>query len=69
MKITKNQTLKEIFDLPGGEKVLSTHGVPCVSCPMAQYELNQLTLMDVCNIYGLNLDGILADLNKPKSKK
>jgi len=67
MKILKNTTLDKIINMPKGEKILSKHGVPCVACPMAKFELSQLKLMDVCNIYGLELEAILKDLNKANS--
>lgn len=68
MDVNKESILSEIIN-QGGEPVLKKHGVPCVSCPMAAMELNTLQIGDVCNIYGLDLDAILKDLNKPKQKK
>lgn len=65
-KISKDITLEKILDLKSGEKILTKHGVPCVTCPMAKFEISQLKLEDVTNIYGLDLDGILTDLNKIK---
>ncbi len=41
-KINAETTLDKILKLKNGEKILSKYGVPCVSCPMAKFELSQL---------------------------
>lgn len=64
MKITEFTTLKDILNLETGEDVLKKHGVPCMSCPMAALELNILTIGEVCQIYKLNLEKILEELNE-----
>ena len=63
-KITKNTTLEKIIELKNGEKILHKNNVPCVSCPMAAMELSTLKIGDVCNMYKLNLEKILKELNK-----
>ena len=40
------------------------NGVPCLSCPMAAMEIDELEIGNVCKIYGLNLKKILKELNK-----
>ncbi len=64
MKITNKTTLKEILETPGAEGVLAKHGVPCVSCPMAKFELDKLEIGEVCKMYGIDLEKLLEDLNK-----
>lgn len=63
-KLTKDSKLKEILELKKGEEILTKHGVPCVSCAMAKFEMEKLKLGEISEIYGLNLDAILEDLNK-----
>jgi len=63
-KITTKTTLSEILDKKGADEVLAKHGVPCVSCPMAKFEMDKLHIGDVCKMYGLSLEKILKDLNK-----
>ena len=63
-KITQNITLAKILELKNGEEILYKHGVPCVTCPMAKFEIENLKLGQVCKIYGLPLKEILNDLNK-----
>jgi hypothetical protein len=63
MKITKSTTLKGILDIKGGGNVLRKNGVPCISCPMAQFEIDKLKIGDVCKMYGLKLTKILKELN------
>jgi hypothetical protein len=64
MKFTSKTTLEKIMETKDGEEILHKNGVPCVSCPMAQFELDKLEIGEVCNMYGLNLEKILKDLNK-----
>jgi hypothetical protein len=63
-KVKKNTTLKKIIEKKGGVEVLEKNGVPCLSCPMAQFEINELKIGEVCKMYGLNLSKILKELNK-----
>ncbi|MDD3735375.1 MAG: disulfide oxidoreductase [Candidatus Pacebacteria bacterium] len=64
MKITKNTTISEILKIPGAETVLIKYNLPCLSCPMAKFEIENLEIGDVANIYNLNLKEILKELNK-----
>lgn len=63
MKITRNTTLAKILEIKGAEKVLAKHRVPCLTCPMAKFEIQRLKIGNVCKIYGLNQEKILKDLN------
>ena len=67
MKITKDTTLEEVLKLKDSEAVLSKHNFPCLSCPMHQMEMASLKLGDVCNTYNIDLERLLADLNKLKN--
>ena len=64
MKITKDTTLAEILNLPGTEKVLTKYNLPCLSCPMAKFEIENLKIGEVCKMYGIDLEKLLAELNK-----
>lgn len=64
MEITKETTLEELMKLEGAEEILTKHGVPCVTCPMAQMEMQFLKIGDVCEKYGLDIDKLLEELNK-----
>jgi len=61
---TKGTTLEKIMEMKGGEEVLKKNGVPCISCPMAPFEISELKIGEVCKVYGLNLEKILKELNK-----
>ncbi len=69
MKITKDTTLAKIIEKKGGEEVLAKNGVPCLSCPMAEFEVNDLKIGEVCKAYDLKLAKILKELNSPAGKK
>lgn len=62
-KITKNNTLAEIIKKDGAENILANNGVPCLSCPMAEQEIDKLKIGEVSMMYGLNLEKILKELN------
>ena len=64
MKVTSKTTLAKIVEEKNGAKVLMENGVPCLSCPMSQFEIDKLQIGEVCKMYGLNLKKILKELNK-----
>ena len=68
IKVTKSTTLEKILEKKGAEGVLAENGVPCLSCPMAQFEIDKLKIGDVCKMYKLNLAKILKELNATKAK-
>lgn len=62
-KFTKNTTLAEILKYSRTKKILTKYNLPCLFCPMAQYEMSKLTIGEVSKAYHLNLTGILKELN------
>ncbi len=64
VKITANTTLEKILEKKGAEKVLAKYNVPCLSCPMAKFELSSLKIGEVGKMYGLETKKILNELNK-----
>jgi len=60
---TAKTTLKAILENPKAGQILIKHGVPCMSCPYASFELEELEIGKVCEMYGLRLKEILKDLN------
>jgi hybrid cluster-associated redox disulfide protein len=63
-KITKDTTLEKVMDVPGAQEILGKFGVPCVTCPYAKMEMDKLTLEGIAKTYGVDLDGLLKELNK-----
>ena len=63
-KVTKGTTLAKIIEKKGADEILAKNGVPCLSCPMAKFEIESLKIGDVCKMYDLNLEKILKELNK-----
>jgi hybrid cluster-associated redox disulfide protein len=62
-KITKDTTLAEIMTKESAKVILAKHRVPCLTCPMAQFEIQELTIGDVCKMYSIDLKKLLEDLN------
>lgn len=67
-KITKEATLKEILRIPGVEKILVKHQLPCLGCPMAALEMDKLKIGDISKMYGLDLKNLLKELNAKVAK-
>ncbi|MDD3101621.1 MAG: DUF1858 domain-containing protein [Patescibacteria group bacterium] len=63
-KITEETTLKEILSHPQAEKILMKYNLPCLSCPMASFEMDKLRIGMIAERYELNLGELLKDLNK-----
>ncbi|NCC70336.1 DUF1858 domain-containing protein [bacterium] len=64
MKFNKNTKLSKILENPKGDEVLHSNGVPCVTCPMAKFEMDSLEIGQICEMYGLDLEKILKELNE-----
>jgi hybrid cluster-associated redox disulfide protein len=69
MKIDSETTLKEILENSELAEVLEKYGLPCLSCPMAKFEMEKLKIGQVCQIYGLDLQRLLKELNQKNGKK
>jgi len=67
-KITKNTALADILEVPGSEKILAKYNLPCLTCPFAKMEMEQLKIGQVCKMYGIDLKGLLEELNKKSDK-
>lgn len=63
-KITQNDTLAVILKEDGAKKVLQKYNFPCLTCPMAKFEIENLKIGQVCEMYGIDLDKVLKELNK-----
>jgi len=62
MKIGKDTTLAEILKIPGAEKILAKYNLPCLSCPFAETETENLKIGEVCKMYGIDLGKLLIEL-------
>ena len=63
-KFTENTTLAEILNYPKAKDILSKHNLPCLGCPMAKFEIENLKIGQVCEIYGIDLEKLLEELNE-----
>ena len=67
-KVTKDTKLAEILKRPGAAAVLEKHNTPCLHCPMAAYEMGTLKIGAVAKTYGIDLKGLLDELNEKGTK-
>lgn len=68
MKFTKESILAEILERQGTEEILAKHNLPCLHCPISKFEAGSLKIGQVCEMYGLDSESLLKELNK-KIKK
>ncbi len=60
----ENSKLSEIIRTEKGREILERYGVPCLSCAMFSSEADQLKIGEVADIYKLDKDAILKELNE-----
>ena len=66
-KFTKNSSLAEILTLKEGEKILAKYNLPCLSCPMAKLEMENLKIGDICKLYKIDFLKLSKELNTPST--
>ena len=62
-KITKETKLSEILKNQKFQKILAKYNLPCLSCPMAKFEIENLKLGEVCKMYKINIEKLIEELN------
>jgi hypothetical protein len=65
-KFSKESVLSEILKNPKNTEILAKFNLPCLSCAFARMEMDKLKIGEVCEMYGLDLEGLLKELNKLK---
>ena len=63
IKITKNTVLSEILKYPKAKEILAEYNVPCLFCPLAKFEMENLSIKDITERYNINLKDLLESLN------
>jgi len=69
MEFNEKTTLEEVMEFPGVEDILVKYDVPCLGCPMAKMEMQDLTIGQICSNYSIDQAGLLADLNAVALKR
>jgi len=67
-KITEDTTLAEILKIPEAEKILVKYNLPCLGCPFAKMEIENLKISQVCQMYGIEMEKLLRELNEKLKK-
>lgn len=62
MKINKKTTLAEAIKNPKAVEILGEYNVPCLSCPFARMEMEELTLEQICKNYDIDIDALIEEL-------
>jgi predicted HTH domain antitoxin len=63
-RYTENTKLSEVLNSPEASKIIAKYRLPCLHCAMAAYEAGILTLGQVSKIYGIDINGLLKELNE-----
>jgi len=63
-KITPDTNLAEILKNPKMEEILMKYNLPCLTCPFAKIELEDLKIGQVCQLYDIDLGKLLKELNE-----
>jgi hypothetical protein len=68
----KKATVKtKLSEFMGDEKamaILAKFKVPCLTCPFAQSEMNELALGGICKMYNIDAEKLLGELNNLHKK-
>lgn len=62
-QVTKATKLSEVLEIPGADEVLTRHRLPCLFCPMASFEMAELEIGQVAEMYGIDSETLLKELN------
>ncbi len=63
VKYTENTKLEEVLKSEETSNIVKKYKLPCLHCPMAVYEAATLTLGQISSSYGIDLEGLLKELN------
>ena len=63
-KITEETLLSELFEDEGAVRILNEYRMPCIACPFASLEMNDLSIGFASKMYNLDVQGLVSDLNK-----
>ncbi len=66
-KYSEETKLEEVLKTPETSAVIAKYELPCLHCSMAAYEAQVLTLGMISKTYGIDLDGLLKELNELKN--
>jgi len=63
-KITKDTSLSLLLGDPKTQEILAKYNLPCLSCPFAEFEMENLKIGEVCKMYNINIEKLLNDLER-----
>jgi len=63
-KIAKETTLAEILEKPELVKILVKYNLPCLGCPLAKMEMENLKIGEICKMYNISVERLLRELNE-----
>jgi len=67
-KITEKTILAKILKEPKLVEILEKYNFPCLSCPFAKMEIEDLEIGKICDLYGIEIEKVLKELNEAIKK-
>ncbi len=67
--ITEETSLSEIIKYEKAIKILLKYQFPCINCPMARIEMQNLKIGKISELYGIDKKGLIEELNSVLSAK
>jgi len=62
-KVTEDSMLGRIIHDERIIPLLEKYNFPCVGCPLAQYELEKLKVVEIAKFYGINAEEMIKEIN------
>jgi hybrid cluster-associated redox disulfide protein len=62
-RITEDTTLTEVLEHPKAKEVLEKYNLPCLQCPFAEIEAEEIKIGQICQQYGIETKKLLKELN------
>lgn len=63
-KFSKQTKLAKLLASSKAVKILAKYNVPCLTCPFAKLEMENLEIGEICKMYKIKLNPLLKELNK-----
>jgi hybrid cluster-associated redox disulfide protein len=63
-RITEETKLGEILENKELFEILEKYNFPCLGCPLAKFELENLELGQICKIYNIDAKKLIKELNE-----
>lgn len=68
-KFNEETTLAELLANPKAIEIMAKYNLPCLSCPYAQFEMENLKIGEICKMYNIDIKALLTELSQSEGGK